>query len=93
MKTDKQEDPFVQRVREQAERARKGKRPNLWAGFGIVGWVGWMVVLPALAGIALGRFLDVRFGSGIFWTLSLLVLGLTLGCVAAWRQLREAVKE
>ena len=61
--------------------------------FGIVGTVGWMVVLPALAGIALGRYLDTHLNGGIFWTLSLLMLGLTLGCAAAWRHVKEVGKE
>lgn len=92
IKTEK-EDRLVTAVRKQAERSRKGRHPNLWGAFGIVGTVGWMVVLPALLGIALGRYLDVHFNAGIFWTLSLLVLGLTLGCMAAWRNIEGVMKE
>jgi ATP synthase protein I len=93
MKPEKMEDRFVSEVRKQAERSRRARRHNLLAGFGMVGSVGWMVVLPALLGVALGRYLDVRFGAGIFWTLSLLVLGLALGCAAAWRHIEEVMKE
>jgi ATP synthase protein I len=93
MKPEQPEDQFVSEVRKQAERSRRRREPNLWRSFSLVGWVGWMVVLPALIGVALGRFLDVHFHAGIFWTLSLLMLGLVLGCTAAWRHLQEVMKE
>jgi ATP synthase protein I len=51
-----------------------------------------MVVVPALIGVAVGRYLDVQFNAGIFWTLSLLVAGLALGCLAAWRHIEEVMK-
>ena len=50
-----------------------------------VGVVGWMIVVPALIGTFLGRWLDHRMGSGIFWTGPLMLVGLGLGCRAAWR--------
>jgi ATP synthase protein I len=80
-----EEDPFVQEVRRQAERARASRRLSFWRGLGLLGMVGWMVSLPAVFGAVAGRWLDGRSGSGVFWTLSLLALGLVLGCVAAWR--------
>jgi ATP synthase protein I len=80
-----EEDPFVREIRRQAERARAARRLTFWQGLGLVGAVGWMVSLPAVLGALLGRWLDARFASGIFWTLSLLVLGLALGCASAWR--------
>ena len=92
MKPDQSEDPLVSAVKKQSERARRARRPNLWGAFGVVGTVGWMVVLPALLGVAVGRYLDTHFNSGIFWTLSLLMLGLALGCMAAWRHIDEVMK-
>jgi ATP synthase protein I len=87
------EDPFVTEVRRQAERARRGRRMTFWHGLGVVGSVGWMVSLPAVLGALGGRWLDGRFGAGIFWTLSLLVVGLVLGCTSAWRYVRREMKE
>ena len=63
------------------------------AGLAAVGAVGWMVSLPAVLGALAGRWLDVRFASGIFWTLSLLVGGLFLGCATAWRHVRQEMNE
>ncbi|HZT80695.1 MAG TPA: AtpZ/AtpI family protein [Gemmataceae bacterium] len=87
-----EEDPFVTEVRRQAERVRVGRRLGFWQGLGLVGAVGWMVSLPAVLGALLGRWLDGRFGTGLFWTLSLLVAGLALGCASAWRHVRRELK-
>ncbi len=83
------EDPFVSELRRQAERARTGRHLTFWQGLGLVGAIGWMVSLPAVFGALLGRWLDARLDSGVFWTLALLVAGLTLGCASAWRHGRR----
>ena len=44
-----------------------------------------MIVVPALIGIFIGRWLDQRLNTGIFWTGPLLLLGLALGCWSAWK--------
>ncbi len=87
------EEPFVREVRRQAERARQRRELSFWQGLSLVGGVGWMVALPAVAGALLGRFLDTQWATGIFWTLSLLVLGLTLGCVSAWRHIARELHD
>jgi ATP synthase protein I len=48
-----------------------------------------MVVIPTLIGAFLGRWIDVRAGTGVFWTLSLLFVGLVIGCFGAWRHVGE----
>jgi ATP synthase protein I len=83
------EEPFVREVRRQAERAQASQHLSFWRGLGLVGGVGWMVVLPALIGAFLGRWIDHRSGAGVFWTLSLLFAGLTLGCLSAWRHVAQ----
>ena len=50
----------------------------------------WLVVAPTVIGIFLGRWLDHAAASGIFWTLSLMFLGLCLGCWLAWKRVNEA---
>ena len=83
------EDPFVREVRRQAERAERGKQLTFWQGLGLVGAVGWMVSLPAVLGALLGRWIDARYGTGVFWTLGLLSLGLAAGCATAWRHAKR----
>lgn len=83
------EDRFVSEVRRQAQRAQASRHMTFWQGLSLVGSVGWMVVVPALLGAFAGRWIDGRWKSGIFWTLSLLCAGLVFGCASAWRQVRE----
>jgi len=83
------EDPFVREIRRQAERAAANQHMTFWEGLGLVGSVGWMVVLPALLGAFVGRWIDRRSATGVFWTLSLLFVGLALGCSSAWRHVHQ----
>ncbi len=87
------DDPFVSEIRRQADRARDSSRTNFWRGLASLGGVGWMVSLPAVVGALVGRWLDREFASGVFWTLSLLVGGVLLGCATAWRHVDQELKE
>jgi ATP synthase protein I len=53
--------------------------------FAVAG-IGWLVVVPAVAGFALGRWLDGRYGTGIRFAAGLGLLGLVIGCSSAWRR-------
>ena len=66
-------------------KARREGTPGVWFGLGMMGLVGWSVVLPTLLGAALGQWLDRTHPAGRSWTLALLVAGLLLGCLNAWR--------
>jgi ATP synthase protein I len=77
----------VRTRRERRERrAREGER-SVGQNLAMIGALGWTVVLPTLAGIFLGRWLDRQFASGLFWTLGLLTVGLAVGCVLAWKRM------
>ena len=82
--------------------ARRAARRAFWLAHGerslaqnlaMIGALGWLVVTPTLAGVFFGRWLDHRFGTGIFWTGALIVLGLALGCSLAWRRVQEIQRE
>lgn len=68
----------------QKEEARQ-ERDSVWFGLGMFGLVGWSVATPTLIGIAIGVWVDSRWPSRFSWTLMLLVLGISLGCLNAWR--------
>jgi ATP synthase protein I len=80
-------------VRRRAGRAQRQLRegePTLMRQLATVGVLGWIVVLPMLGGIALGRWLDrTVLGGGILFTAALLVLGLAAGCWSAWRWMHD----
>lgn len=76
------------RRRRREEHEEEGER-SFWSGVATLGLVGWMVVIPTLIGIFIGRWLDERFGQGLFWTLTLMMIGLAAGCYNAWRAIHE----
>lgn len=78
----------IRRAQHDQERAVAEKRRGAGATLVLIGTLGWMIVLPPLAGLFLGRWLD-RQGDGHFWTLSLLFTGIFIGCWAAWRRVTE----
>jgi ATP synthase protein I len=64
-------------------RARSSTQ-GVWFGLGMMGLVGWSVVVPTLLGAALGIWLDAHHPGQHPWTLALLVAGLMIGCANAW---------
>ena len=82
-------DETVERRRERRARwEREGER-SLAENLAMVGSLGWLVVVPALAGVFLGRWIDGRMSTGITFTAALLTLGLAAGCWLAWRRMHE----
>jgi ATP synthase protein I len=80
-------DRLASKIGGQATRKLKARRdgaPGVWSGLGMMGLVGWSVVVPTLLGAALGLWLDHRHADTHSWTLALMVAGLTLGCLNAW---------
>lgn len=65
-------------------KARRDAAHGVWFGLGMMGLIGWSVVVPTLLGAALGLWLDERHPGTHSWTLALLVAGLTIGCLNAW---------
>lgn len=82
----KREATLADEVGAKAVRKLKARRSNqgVWFGLGMMGLIGWSVVVPTLLGAALGIWLDDHHPSAHSWTLALLVAGLVLGCVNAW---------
>jgi ATP synthase protein I len=81
------EERFRHAVGGKAERRRRARAEpdgGVWHWLGMFGLVGWAVAIPTLLGIAAGVWLDRHYGDGISWTLSLLFIGVVVGCLHAW---------
>jgi len=65
-------------------RAQLNSNQGVWFGLGMMGLVGWSVAIPALAGTAFGIWLDSHHPGNHSWTLTLLIVGLAIGCFNAW---------
>lgn len=75
----------LRRRRKRHEDWRKRGEPSLAGYLAQVGVLGWIIVVPTLLGTFLGRWIDHRLGTGIFWTGPLMLGGLALGCWSGWR--------
>ena len=74
-------------------KARRHSGQGVWFGLGFMGLIGWSVVVPTLLGAALGIWLDNRHPGKHSWTLALLVAGLVIGCLNAWRWVNKEDEE
>lgn len=74
----------VSRKAKRRLKARSREDRGVWFGLGMFGMIGWTVAMTTLAGVALGIWLDGTWPGPISWTLTLLALGLALGCWNAW---------
>lgn len=75
--------------RERHERWLEFGERSIGQNIAMIGMLGWLIVTPTLVGIFFGRWLDARFGTGIFWSAALIVVGLTFGCWLAWQRIRR----
>jgi len=69
--------------------SERGGQFSVWLGVAMLGLFGWMIVLPTIAGIFLGRWLDKVFNQGISLTLTFMMLGLAIGGYNVWRAMHE----
>ncbi|MCB9076020.1 MAG: AtpZ/AtpI family protein [Anaerolineaceae bacterium] len=74
-------------------KARREKKYNIWFGLGMIGVIGWTVVIPSLVGVALGMWIDTTWPGSMSWTLTLLLIGLALGCLNAWHWVSQEQRE
>ncbi len=77
-------------------RARRRREDTVWFGLGTFGLVGWSVALPTLICLALGLWLDGHYPQRFSWTLTLIFIGIIIGCLNAWYWLsreREEISE
>jgi ATP synthase protein I len=87
---------FSKIVAEKAQRKLKAlhnDKQSVWFGLGMMGIVGWTIVVPTLLGAALGVWLDGEYPETFSWTLTGLILGLLAGCLIAWNWVNKEHKE
>jgi ATP synthase protein I len=96
IKSGKDRTEFGQKIGAKAARklkARRNSAKGVWFGLGMMGLIGWSVVIPTLLGAALGIWIDNRHPGSHSWTLMLLIIGLIIGCLNAWHWVSEEDKE
>lgn len=91
-KSDRTAENLTRKIEKCADRkmtARKDSNRSLWFGMGFFGMVGWSVAVPTLLGIMIGMWVDKRWPGSYSWTLMLMFSGLCIGCLTAWRWIRQ----
>jgi ATP synthase protein I len=86
-RVEKEESTFAGQIGKKAARKLKARRHvkrSVWFGLGMMGLIGWSVAIPTLLGAALGLWLDNHYPGPQSWTLTLLFVGLIIGCLNAW---------
>ncbi len=81
------DDQMTAAARKKSNRRRAWLRegePSMTKYVGQIGVLGWIIVAPTLVGLFIGRWLDQRLGTGVFWSAPLMGLGVILGCWSAW---------
>ena len=89
------ETAFSRKVGTLEARKLKAKRrgvQGIWLGLGMFGLIGWAVAIPPLLGVLLGIFIDKQYPGTHSWTLSLLIIGLFMGCLNAWHWVAKEEK-
>lgn len=92
----KNEEFFSRQIAEkerQKLKALREKNKGVWMGLGMMGMVGWSVVVPTLLGAAIGFWLDKKYPQTFSWTLTFLVTGLVTGSITAWYWVDKEDKE
>lgn len=85
-------DELKQRISRQVDRMQKADkdRPTLLAQTAYLGTLGLLLVVPVIIGAYLGRWLDgLAEGYSMRWTLSLIVVGVTVGAVNVYLFIKE----
>jgi ATP synthase protein I len=81
-------DHVARAARDAAGREARGRaqpEPSLASRLGQIGVLGWTIVLPTLAALAIGRLLDRLSGTRVFFSAPMLMLGAAAGLWFAWK--------
>jgi ATP synthase protein I len=74
----------VRRARDRQIQQREDE-PSMMRFVGQIGVLGWIIVTPILVGLFIGRWIDAKLGTGIFWSAPLMFVGVVIGCWSAWK--------
>ncbi len=79
----------AKRAAERAAEGREVPEPSLGRRLGQIGILGWTIVVPMLAGLFIGRWLDRLADTGVFFSAPLLMLGAAFGFWSAWKWMHK----
>jgi len=83
---------MLKAIRLREDRSERWKREGeraLWENLSMVGALGWLIIVPTLIGVAVGRWLDRTLDTGVTFTGALIFLGVVAGGLLAWHRINE----
>lgn len=86
--TKKEDDPLISEIRLRRDRRDRWLHEgdlSISRRLAQIGVLGWIFIAPTLMGLFFGRWLDVLSGTGIFWTVPVMVIGVCIGAYTAWK--------
>ena len=86
-------DPLVSQIRRHRARFtlwQESDDASITRRLAQIGVLGWMIIVPMLGGVFLGRWLDHKFATGVLFTAPLLLLGAAMGNWSAWRWMQSS---
>jgi ATP synthase protein I len=87
--TQQQVHDIIARKEARRIRAKRKAHRSVWFGLGMFGLIGWSITIPTLIGTAIGMWIDAKWNGRYSWTLMLLLTGLVMGCLNAWRWVKN----
>jgi ATP synthase protein I len=75
----------IGRRAERMKRARDDPGDSPLRGLGTFGMIGWSIAVPTVGGAFLGLWLDRVFPQAFSWPIALILAGVVLGGLLAWR--------
>jgi ATP synthase protein I len=92
IQSDRDSDSLEEAAKREAYRvqlSRENPEPSLGSRLGQIGMLGWMIVIPALIGLWIGRLIDQWLTTGILFSAALMMLGVIAGFWFAWRWMHK----
>lgn len=71
------------------QRRKQASERSIWQNLSMIGALGWLIVVPTLLGVLLGRWLDEAFATGILFSAALIFLGVAMGSYLAWQRINK----
>jgi ATP synthase protein I len=85
------QEKFKEKIETESSKKIRAKEEGdeILFGLGAFGIIGWSIAVPTLALTFLGLYFDRISTTEISWTITMMVLGLGIGCLNAWYWIKE----
>lgn len=89
------EDASAAAIRQRTERMQKSRDDNepkysSLSGLGVFGVIGWSIAIPTVAGAFLGMWLNKVAPQNFSWPIALILGGVVIGAIGAWRWIEKS---